>query len=294
MKECIKCHNIMELDRFYKGKGLFGYRNTCKTCWATTARIYRERHADELKAYFKQYAKDHKDKLKQDNHRYYEAHKDEMAKIMKEWWEKHPGRRAIYMRAYRKRHPELTKLRRRAQYQANPEEEAAKVRAYYREHIEERRAYSRQYSQDHPEVGREQCQKYRARKYGAPFHFSASHESFARQYWQGMCAVCGHPEGLWNYVVMDHWIALKHPESPGTVPENMLPLCHLKPGAPLDMHGCNSTKHARDPVVWLIEQLGQRRAMKKRKEIEAFFEAAQRFAAEVVGREIVCLGQKEG
>src|SRR4030095_13167308 len=76
---------------------------------------------------------------------------------------------------------------------------------------------------------------------------------------------------------IDHWIPLADPASPGTVPWNMLPLCHWKKNTKNSSHApyCNASKGAKDPVVWLTEKLGPRKAKAKLKEIETFFARAQ-------------------
>jgi hypothetical protein len=54
-------------------------------------------------------------------------------------------------------------------------------------------------------------------------------------------------------------------DNPGTVPTNILPLCH-------GVRGCNNEKFNRNPAVWLVEKLGQEAAERKLAEIEAYFE----------------------
>ncbi len=105
---------------------------------------------------------------------------------------------------------------------------------------------------------------YRARKRRLPNTFTAQERRRALDYWNGRCAVCGRPAGLWHTIAIDHWIPLSSPECPGTVCTNMLPLCH-------GTDGCNNRKYAKMPNVWLRETLGKHRAARKREEIDYFF-----------------------
>lgn len=67
---------------------------------------------------------------------------------------------------------------------------------------------------------------------------------------------------------MDHWIALtdSRTDNPGTVVENIIPLCH-------GWGGCNNNKRNRDAAEWLTKKLGPRKAKKKLAEIQAYFDS---------------------
>jgi DNA-directed RNA polymerase subunit RPC12/RpoP len=84
------------------------------------------------------------------------------------------------------------------------------------------------------------------------------------EYWGHRCAICGRPRGLWHTLAQDHWIPLTHPDCPGTVATNILPLCHGE-------GGCNNSKGKKEPVAWLRARLGSRRARGKLQEIRAYF-----------------------
>ncbi|MFQ3534315.1 MAG: hypothetical protein SNJ58_00420 [Aggregatilineales bacterium] len=105
---------------------------------------------------------------------------------------------------------------------------------------------------------------YLARKRSLPIAFSSSDWDNALDYWGYQCAVCGRPRGLWHTLAQDHWIPLSDSRCPGTVPTNILPLCHGE-------GGCNNSKGSKDPVRWLEERLGKRRAAQKLAEIQAYF-----------------------
>lgn len=106
--------------------------------------------------------------------------------------------------------------------------------------------------------------RYRIRKRSLPNTITAEDRRRAMEYWHGCCAICGRPPGLWHTVVLDHWVPLSHPDCPGTLRTNMIPMCHGN-------DGCNNHKHAKAPDRWLRENFSKRRADRKLEEIQYFF-----------------------
>ena len=86
-------------------------------------------------------------------------------------------------------------------------------------------------------------------------------------YWNHRCAICGQSAGLFHSLAADHWIPIADPSCPGSVPWNILPLCHSRPGG---FDGCNNLKSRKPPEQWLTEKLGEKAASKLRK-IRAYF-----------------------
>ncbi|MEK7499788.1 MAG: hypothetical protein AAB649_04245 [Patescibacteria group bacterium] len=96
-------------------------------------------------------------------------------------------------------------------------------------------------------------------------HWTTEHWIFACNYFHNRCAVCDTPlDGLFHTKAADHWIPASSPECPGTVPWNMLPLCH-------GTMGCNTQKGSTDPVIWLNKVYGKRKANKILKKIKLYF-----------------------
>lgn len=127
-----------------------------------------------------------------------------------------------------------------------------------REYARENRSYLNLYSSER-----------RARLRQFPNNFKRHHWQRAMSYFGHCCAACGRPAGLWHTIAADHWIPLVSPNCPGTVPSNMIPLCHPKRDGE---GGCNAQKHDRDPIVWLTEKFGRRKADQILKRINAYFE----------------------
>ncbi len=105
---------------------------------------------------------------------------------------------------------------------------------------------------------------YVVRKRSLPHTFSQEDWERALEYWGYRCAVCGRPRGLWHTLAADHWLPLTHPDCPGTVPTNIVPLCHGE-------GGCNNSKGKKMPDVWLEERLGKKQGFQKGVEIDAYF-----------------------
>lgn len=109
-----------------------------------------------------------------------------------------------------------------------------------------------------------------ARKLGLPNTFTTADWQRTLGYFNGCCAVCGHP--LYDLfgthtAAADHWIALSdpRPDNPGTVATNIVCLCH-------GSQGCNNSKKNHPAEKWLIERFGKRRAREILKRIETYFQ----------------------
>lgn len=103
--------------------------------------------------------------------------------------------------------------------------------------------------------------------------FTANDWNRCLEYWDYKCAVCGQSASMWVTLAADHWIPIadKSDNNPGTVVWNIIPLCHGKKGIPIGTTCCNQLKGKKDPIEWLIEWLGKRKAKIKLAEIEAYF-----------------------
>lgn len=193
-------------------------------------------------------------------------------------------------RQRRKANPELFRENQRRYIERDPERRKAIYRKSYYRHHEKRKAASREYLHTHKHQKREYYrnwkranpERYRylrntgnARRYARikslPADFTAADWEHCLEYWNYRCCICGNPAGLWHVIAQEHWIPLSdpRPDNPGTVPSNILPMCHtMKDGE----GGCNNSKHNRDPIVWLNERLGKHRAQEILTRIEAYFE----------------------
>lgn len=104
----------------------------------------------------------------------------------------------------------------------------------------------------------------RARKRDLPDTLTPTQWQHALDYFNGCCAVCGRPPGLFHTLAADHWIPLSSPDCPGTVAMNMIPLCH-------GQSGCNNSKGDKPAQQWLEQGYGKRKARQILAHIEDFF-----------------------
>lgn len=151
-------------------------------------------------------------------------------------------------------------------------------RAYFAAHAELRAARTRQWAKDNPDATRIRVANQRAASRGLPASLTISDWRQCLAYWDGCCAGCGQPTGLWHTIALDHWIPINDSRSdnPGSVLSNIIPLCHSKGGT---WRCCNNTKHDQDPLVWLENEFGTWKAVRVAKAIKAY----QQWAMEQVG-----------
>lgn len=106
----------------------------------------------------------------------------------------------------------------------------------------------------------------RARKMGLAATLTFEQWEMALSYWDGCCAICNRQlYGLFHTAAADHWIPINNPHCPGSIIENIIPMCGGN-------DGCNNSKSTKVASEWLIERLGKRKAKQKLREIEAYFE----------------------
>lgn len=186
-------------------------------------------------------------------------------------------------RARRLENPEQARSKSRAAYARNPAKHLEGTKRWVLEnkeyhdayhanyragHREEARETTAQWQKEHPEQTRKLkrlvAHRRLARLKNLPDLFTLEDEHFMFQYWAYACAACGNQEGFKWTLALDHWIPLASPECPGTVPWNIVPLCHGK-------GSCNTTKLARNAHEWLVERFGTRKAATIEKKVAAYF-----------------------
>lgn len=157
----------------------------------------------------------------------------------------------------------------RAQSRAYRVENLEKVREWdrqrYQRDYEKRRGNNERYRKANPAVFVAISQRRLARQRGLPRNFQKQDWLRALEYFKYCCAVCGRPRGLWHTLAADHWIPLILPNCPGTVPTNIVPLCH-------GIGGCNNRKNSTEPQEWLTRMYGSKKASAILRRIEAYFE----------------------
>jgi hypothetical protein len=239
-------------EYFYKDrKGGRGLGSTCKPCSVVRA---------------SQWAKANPDKRKRNLARYAENNREAVRTRGREWARAHSEQR----KEYYWRNITSFRIRRKAQYDRDRDQNKVASRRYYYAKWESNKTKAREryYANREVIIRRHANKQYnarrQARKRNLPVAYTKSDWDRALAYFGGICAVCGRPPGLWHTIAADHWIPLSSPDCPGTIPTNIVPLCH-------GIDGCNNSKHSRLPIDWLIDRFGKREAKRIAKRIDTYF-----------------------
>lgn len=173
----------------------------------------------------------------------------------RKWYEANREHRASYNRTYRESHREYFASYMKEWGERNKEHKAATYKAW---------------CLANPHRSRARGHRYRSIKRGIPSTLSIVDWQAALDYFKGCCAVCGRPPGLWHTVSADHWIPVTDPNCPGTVPWNIVPLCHDKKHG---SGGCNNSKYNLNAADWLTRKFGKRKGQLILKQIETFLDS---------------------
>jgi hypothetical protein len=252
-----------------------GVEMMCKVCNREQANRYYAEHADQVKAKLRdEYTKDptrikernrksrekpenkiktlarvtkwqaiNPEKVRQYKQKWFDTHREQYREIQRQCFLK---KREHYLRQrniYRLAHPEQTK-------------------ATQRRSNAKRRDKAREFRRQHQMRYRVYAQVRRARIRDLPYTFTETDWQNCLNYWNGRCAICDRPPGLWHTLAQDHWVPVTR--GGGYTPDNIMPLCH-------GTDGCNNSKSDADPAVWLVAKLGKRKAAAKLREIETYF-----------------------
>lgn len=183
---------------------------------------------------------------------------------------------SAYLSQYRARNADALREKKREYYNEHAERICLNLRTSYANSAEIIKERARKYKRDNPTQVKAYLLNRLARKRALPAFFTAAHWQEAVSYFEGKCAVCGRPAGLWHTLAADHWVPISSPECPGTVPTNMVPLCH-------GIGGCNNSKHNKPAGAWLVETFGPRKARAIEARVQEFFQhMAERFPQEEV------------
>lgn len=253
-KACAKCKQMYPAttEYFRKHKGnKFGLYSVCKSCERAINRDYEA--TPERKQRKREYGKSEKRKLQQHDYHLSEPRQSKL----------HTSE-AIEKRqiADRLRNKTPKRIEREKARGKDPK----------------RREYRKKYRETHRPLIAQLSQRRRARIRNLPNTYSKQDEKIMFEYWGNKCCICGRPAGLWHVITGDHWIPIadSRPDNPGNVPWNIVPMCHTMPGSPIGEASCNQSKKQKDPVEWLNQRLGKRKAKTKLLEIEKYFQTVKK------------------
>lgn len=109
--------------------------------------------------------------------------------------------------------------------------------------------------------------RHRARSKGLPDTFTVFDWQRAVDYFGGCCAYCGNQPGLlhFTHISAEHFIPLSSPDCPGTVPNNIIPVCL----------SCNASRKRQDALEWLTRRINKEHAQTALANIAQYFVLVQ-------------------
>jgi hypothetical protein len=261
-KVCSKCgiEKPATTDFFHRDeKAKDGLSYQCKECAKQRANEWAQTNRGRI-------AQRHQDNKERENER------------SRQWRLKNKSRKEDYQREWRDANKDLIAEQRR-QYRARNkdhlaeymrvwrESNKAQIKAYQSANKERDAEKSKEWAKNNPDKLRAISLRRRARKRRLPDTFTSEQWLVCLEYFNYCCAVCGAQlRDLFGDVQphADHWIPLSYDgdDNPGTVVENIVCLCN----------GCNRSKSAKMPDVWLVEKYGKRKAAEILVRIHAYFE----------------------
>lgn len=185
---------------------------------------------------------------------------------IKAWQQSHREIMHAYGKKYRSAHSEKDRERTRRWERANPDKVRQKNRQQHYKDLNKSHKREQAWRKSHPEYARKREQERRARKRTLPATFTEKTWQLALIYWHGVCAYCGNPPKLWDdpsVLHQDHFVPLSK-DGPYT-PDNILPACQ----------SCNFGKRDSNPIQWLAERFGKRKANQILKAIYAYFDSIE-------------------
>lgn len=179
-------------------------------------------------------------------------------------------RNRITRNKWRINNPEKTKASKKRDYEKHKPKRKVTQKRYYDGHKQIIIARGRDWKKRNPEQVKADTLKRIIRKRNLPMNYRAADWLTALEYFGHKCAVCGyecsnpHDDRV---LAQDHWIPMEYKgaDNPGTVPTNIIPLCHGK-------GGCNNLKHDFLPDIYLRKYFDDDTANEILKRITDYFE----------------------
>jgi 5-methylcytosine-specific restriction endonuclease McrA len=162
-------------------------------------------------------------------------------------------------REYRAKDGEAEKRRtyRKQRRARNRDREINRAKEWRKNNPDKVKAYEKQYRP----TGMINLLCGRARKLGFAANFTLEDWQICTAYWQLTCAYCEKAAAK----EADHFISLKCPDCPGTVPTNILPTCKA----------CNVSKSDDSADAWLTKKFGAEYAIRKLSQIHDYFDSVE-------------------
>jgi hypothetical protein len=157
----------------------------------------------------------------------------------------------------------------RSYRQKNPDKIRARNQNYYLKHPDIVKRAQKNYRENNRNALTVHHSRRRALKRTLDNDLTTSDWQMALDYFENRCAVCGRSPDFWTVIVPDHWQPLS--KGGGTSANNIIPLCHARPGVPQGEPCCNNSKGNKEPEIWLMERFGSTKAKQVLKSVQTYF-----------------------
>lgn len=246
----------------------------CKQEYPETSKFFRR--AKKSKGGLDSQCRQCSNKAKREN---YAKNPEKYRSLTSEYRAKNPEKIRSALREYGKRRrleqPEIVRTKKREEYARNIDRYRKWRKEYYEktryEAIESAKQWRERLTGDkkkqYNRVKLVSTERRLARKKGLPDDFTVEDEKNALEYFEYRCAVCGRQFGNGFVLALDHWIPLDHATCPGTIPSNIVPLCHARAGY---SGGCNNSKSFKMPLDWLRDRFDETTAITIYNRVEGF------------------------
>lgn len=264
-KLCSKCQALKPLAAFQRDRQRpDGYYPWCKAC----RKASYERRKDRVNAVRRARRADNPEPIRQATRAGWHRNKQKYNRRRRELRQTDPAFRTRVYDQQRKcnaRRKDKVRATNRRNYLARRDERIEYQRKWNAANADRMRERAIRYRAANPHKCAALNAKRKSRERELPFDLTEADIAHAVAYWGGACAICKVPFGRLAKLDLDHWQPISSPVCPGTVPQNMLPLCHK----------CNRRKKDKDPLAWVTRDFGADAPALLRK-IDEFFRSVSR------------------
>lgn len=255
-KICRKCREEKPATIEYfnpRKQSIDGLVSHCKVCVSKEKAEYKQKNKDKVSQRRKTYYDSNRDRLLQERKWHYWADPEKYRLSNNLSYAANRDKRIEYRRSYVARNRESIRQSHRDYYKRNRDKRIEYTRQYREKNYgRARQAMMKWRSANHEKI-RVLNHRRRSRKHSLPDTLTANQWQRALDYFDGCCAYCGRPSGLFHAMAIEHFVPLSNPSCLGTTALNCVPACH-------GQLGCNNSKGNKPAAAWLESKFGKRKA----------------------------------
>lgn len=153
-KTCSKCgiEKPLTKEYFFTRKDTKdGFRNDCKSCRNTNAKVYYQDNKETLIKNMGKYKKQHEREIADYQKQYFEDNKDSLERYYKKYCEDNKNNIVKQTKQYRETNKDMLAKKKKAYFEINKESLLIYAKQYRDSNLETIANYKRQYAKDYPE-----------------------------------------------------------------------------------------------------------------------------------------------